>query len=216
MEKDKANSIVSILLTAPFPALREGLKALVETDGTISVVEANASPNEWGSHSLDYQVILLAPIGPVTAEWIKKISTRALQKPFLLLLSQHLVEVPDLGPAIWGALPFSAAGQEIILAIHALAQGLWIASPAVLPYLAKPTPLPTAQDDSELTEPLTDRELEVLQCLAQGYTNKESALHLGISSQTIKFHVSSIFSKMGVNNRTEAVSTGVRKGWITL
>jgi NarL family two-component system response regulator YdfI len=216
LEKDKANSIVSILLTAPFPALREGLKALVESDGTISVAEANASPNEWGSHLLDYEVILLAPIGPVTAEWIKKISTRALEKPFLLLLAQPLADVPDLGAAIWGVLPFSATGQEMIIAIHALSQGLWIASPAALPYLVKPTLLSTIQDEAELVEPLTDRELEVLQCLAQGYTNKESALHLGISSQTIKFHVSSIYSKMGVNNRTEAVSAGVRMGWITL
>ena len=215
MEKDKTNTPVSILLTAPFPALREGLKALIEADGTLSVVVTNASPNEWGSHLLDCDVILIAPIGPITINWIKNISAKALDKPFLLLLSQPLNEVPDLGRAIWGALPFSATGQEIILAIHALAQGLWIASPAILPYLIKSPQTPN-QDELNLAEPLTDRELEVLQCLAQGYTNKEAAIVLGISNQTIKFHVSSIFSKMGVTNRTEAVSVGLRNGWITL
>ncbi len=92
----------------------------------------------------------------------------------------------------------------------------WIASPAVLPDLTRPPQTKKSPEDSYQTEPLTDREMEVLQCLAQGYTNKEAALHLGISSQTIKFHVSSIFSKLGVNNRTEAVSAGVRMGWVTL
>ena len=216
MEKDKSKSPISILLTAPFPALREGLKALVESDGTITVAASNASPNEWGSHLFDCEVILLAPIGPLTAEWIKKISGKAPGKPFLLLLSQTLTDIPDLGTSIWGVLPFSATGQNIILAIHALAQGFWIASPAVLPNLVKPSQHSITHDDNNMAEPLTDREIEVLQCLAQGYTNKEAALHLGISAQTIKFHVSSIFSKMGVNNRTEAVSVGVRLGWVTL
>ncbi len=216
MEKDKENSPISILLTAPFPALREGLKALVESDGSVIVVETSASPNEWGSHLFDCEVILLAPIGPLTTDWIVKIATRTSGKPILFLFSQILSEVPDLGAAIWGALPFSATSQDIILAIHALAQGFWIASPAVLPELGKPAPPIKPQNDPYRAEPLTDREIEVLQCLAQGYTNKEAALHLGVSSQTIKFHVSSIFSKLGVNNRTEAVSAGVRQGWVTL
>ena len=216
MEKDRSDSRVSILLTAPFPALREGLKVLVESDGTINVAVSNASPNEWGSHLLDCEVILLAPVGPISTEWIKRISAKAAGKPFLLLLSQALNDVPNLDPVIWGVLPFSATGQNIILAIHALAQGLWIASPAVLPNMGKPNPFAASQDEIDGTEPLTEREVEVLQCLAQGYTNKEAAVQLGISMQTIKFHVSSIFSKLGVNNRTEAVSVGVRLGWVTL
>ncbi len=196
--------------------MREGLKALVESDGSVIVAESSASPNEWGSHLSACEVILLAPIGPLTTDWMVKIAARASGKPVLFLFSQALSEVPDLGAAIWGALPFSATSQDIILAVHALAQGFWIASPAVLPELGKPGRPIKPQDGHYQTEPLTEREIEVLQCLAQGYTNKEAALHLGVSSQTIKFHVSSIFSKLGVNNRTEAVSAGVRQGWVTL
>ncbi len=88
------------------------------------MIETSASPNEWGSHLFDCEVILLAPIGPLTTEWIKKISAGASGKPILFLLSQALFEMPDLGTAIWGALPFSATGQDIILAIHALDHGL--------------------------------------------------------------------------------------------
>jgi NarL family two-component system response regulator YdfI len=216
LEKDKGNPPVSILLTAPFPALREGLKTLVESDGSVVVTETGASPNEWGPHLFDCEVILLAPIGPLTAEWIKKITASAPGKPILLLLSQAIQDMPDLGATIWGALPFSADSQDIILAIHALAQGLWVASPAVVPNPIKPSQLAASSEVDNLVEPLTDREIEVLQCLAQGYTNKEAALQLGISSQTVKFHVSSIFSKMGANNRTEAVSKGLRLGWVTL
>jgi NarL family two-component system response regulator YdfI len=216
LERDRSDSPVAILLTAPFPALREGLKTLVESDGTVNVAASNASPDEWGSHLLDCEVILVAPIGPISAAWIKNISAKASGKPFLMLVSQALNDVPDLDTVIWGALPFSATSQDIILAIHALAQGLWIASPAVMPIPHKPTQLGASQDEINISEPLTEREVEVLQCLAQGYTNKEAAIHLGISTQTIKFHVSSIFSKLGVSNRTEAVSVGVRLGWVTL
>lgn len=216
--KDKADSPIAILLTAPFPALREGLKALVESDGSIVVAEVSASPNEWGSHLRDVEAVLLAPLGPLTAEWIEKILAKSREKPILLLVSQTLKELPDFGKSIWGVLPFSATSQDIILAIHALVQGLWIASPAVIPSLQRSRSFhPVASEDAAgPAEQLTDREIEVLQCLALGYTNKEAAVRLGISVQTIKFHVSSIFSKLGVTNRTEAVSAGVRLGWITL
>jgi len=66
------------------------------------------------------------------------------------------------------------------------------------------------------TVALTPRETEVLQLLAQGLANKQIALALGISEHTIKFHVSSIYAKLGVGNRTEAVRVGARQGLILL
>jgi len=65
-------------------------------------------------------------------------------------------------------------------------------------------------------ETLTERELEVLHLLAQGMPNKEIASKLVISERTAKFHVSSIMSKLGATNRTEAVSLAAQKGIITL
>jgi NarL family two-component system response regulator LiaR len=65
-------------------------------------------------------------------------------------------------------------------------------------------------------EPLTERELEVLNLLAQGMPNKEIAAQLVISERTAKFHVSSIMGKLGATNRTEAVSLAAQKGLITL
>jgi NarL family two-component system response regulator YdfI len=70
--------------------------------------------------------------------------------------------------------------------------------------------------DSLPAEALTPRELQVLQQMAQGSPNKIIANHLGVSEHTIKFHVTSIFKKLGVRSRTEAVVRGTQLGLILL
>jgi DNA-binding NarL/FixJ family response regulator len=65
-------------------------------------------------------------------------------------------------------------------------------------------------------EPLTPREVQVLELLAEGLPNKAIAARLHISDQTVKFHVSSISGKLGAKNRTDAVRRAVRRGLITL
>jgi two-component system nitrate/nitrite response regulator NarL len=70
--------------------------------------------------------------------------------------------------------------------------------------------------DAGVQEPLTPREVEVLQLLAEGLPNKAIAARLGISDQTVKFHVASITGKLGAANRTEAVRRAARRGLIDL
>jgi DNA-binding NarL/FixJ family response regulator len=65
-------------------------------------------------------------------------------------------------------------------------------------------------------EPLTAREREVLVLLSRGLTNREIAARLGISAHTAKFHVSSVFGKLGAGSRAEAVSQGMRDGLIPI
>jgi two-component system nitrate/nitrite response regulator NarL len=67
-----------------------------------------------------------------------------------------------------------------------------------------------------LAEPLTAREVQVLELLAEGLSNKAIAERLGISDQTVKFHVASISGKLGAANRTDIVRRAVRHGLITL
>ena len=69
---------------------------------------------------------------------------------------------------------------------------------------------------SRIDEPLTPRELDVLNLIALGMPNKAIADRLGISDQTVKFHVAAIISKLGASNRTEAVRLAVRRGLIDL
>jgi len=72
------------------------------------------------------------------------------------------------------------------------------------------------RDDRDIVEPLTPREIEVLELLAEGLPNKAIADRLKISDQTVKFHVSSISTKLGAANRTDAVRRAVRRGLIAL
>jgi DNA-binding NarL/FixJ family response regulator len=65
-------------------------------------------------------------------------------------------------------------------------------------------------------EELTPREREVLALLVQGKQNKEIAAELVIAERTVKFHISSIFGKLGASNRTEAVTTAIQQGLVEL
>ena len=67
-----------------------------------------------------------------------------------------------------------------------------------------------------LIEALTDRETQVLELLADGLSNKAIGARLGISDQTVKFHVASIAGKLGARNRTEAVRLAARRGLLSL
>lgn len=72
------------------------------------------------------------------------------------------------------------------------------------------------EEEAPLVEALTSRETEVLELLAEGLSNKGIAARLGISDQTVKFHVASIGGKLGAANRTDAVRLALRRGLIAL
>ena len=71
-------------------------------------------------------------------------------------------------------------------------------------------------DDVYDVEPLTAREIQVLELLAEGLPNKAIAARLGISDQTVKFHVAALSGTLGAANRTDAVRRAVRRGLIAL
>ena len=106
-------------------------------------------------------------------------------------------------------LPRNASAPQIRAAAMAVAAGLQI---------ARPNSSAAAENETELAfvEPLTDRELRVLNLLADGLSNPQIARFLSISRNTVKFHVSSIISKLGATSRTEAVTIGVKRGLILL
>lgn len=136
-----------------------------------------------------------------------------------IVISDELIELPipvillantadsslvslALRSGIRGVLSFDATPQEIEAAIHAVDAGLVV--------LAEP---PNGQ---ELAEPLTERELELLDLLAEGISNKLIAHRLSISEHTVKTHIASIFTKLGVSSRTEAVAQAIRRGLVML
>lgn len=75
---------------------------------------------------------------------------------------------------------------------------------------------PAGSTDEALVEPLTAREVQVLELVADGLSNKGIAARLGVSDETVKFHLGSIFGKLGASNRTDAVRQALRLGLIPL
>ena len=111
----------------------------------------------------------------------------------ILLLSEDDRSLPalrSLAPRGWGVVSPDAPPEEIGAAVAAVARGL--------------------------VESLTTREREVLELLGRGLSNKMIARGLHISEHTVKFHVSSIYTKLGASSRAEAVSLGARHGLISL
>jgi two-component system, NarL family, response regulator YdfI len=108
----------------------------------------------------------------------------------------------------------NASAGEILAAIEAAASGLAVIAPQELETLLAAAPAMAAAAPAD--SPLTARELEVLRMLAEGAANKTIAWKLDISEHTVKFHVASIFGKLGAATRTEAVAIGLRKGLVLL
>jgi DNA-binding NarL/FixJ family response regulator len=80
-------------------------------------------------------------------------------------------------------------------------------------YLVAPA---ATADDGALIEPLTMREVEVLELVADGLSNKAVAARLGLSDETVKFHLGSVFGKLGASNRTDAVRQALKRGIVAL
>lgn len=74
----------------------------------------------------------------------------------------------------------------------------------------------TFEDDEQFLTPLSSREMEILELVIQGMSNREIAYHLGISHQTVKNHMTSILGKLGVADRTQAAVYALRHGWVPL
>lgn len=118
----------------------------------------------------------------------------------------------------FAALRRDATGGEIVEAIHAVGGGLVALDRRLAGSALGVAGVAPAPDDggTEIEEPLTPREIEVLQLLAQGLPNKTIARQLHISEHTAKFHVSAIMVKLGAASRTEAVTRAARRGLLVL
>ena len=104
--------------------------------------------------------------------------------------------------------------DQLVSALRAVAAGLMVRNrstvPSAVPVRARPLP---ADDPSDA---LTPRERDILRLLGDGLANHDIAATLGLSDHTVKFHLRSIFSKLGAHSRTEAVSVAVRRGLLLL
>ncbi len=110
-------------------------------------------------------------------------------------------------------LPTAASAGAIVAAIEATVAGLIALAPAQASALVARTQV-TSRRPAQQVEPLTPRELEVLDLLARGLANRAVAARLQISTHTAKFHVGQILAKLGAVTRAQAVAIGLRDGLV--
>lgn len=197
--------MIRVQLNISSPALRAGLRALLSSDNTIRII--NDSLDEVSEADV---VITSASHASFSGSSLNTSSEfDSGSSAATLFLSDDRLNAREMMrlSRVWGILPTEASAEELAAAVHALSQGLIVGTSTLL-FESENEPLSHG--------PLTDRESEVLGLVAKGLANKQIAVVLGISEHTVKFHVSSIYSKLNVTNRTEAVREGLRGGWVAL
>lgn len=199
---------MKVFVVASSPVARAGLRAMLA--GEVEVVVEGASFEEPDLSGAD--VVLLAD-DALIPEAVHALAEDGSQG--LLLLSENggvVASLRGLELRGWGVLAPDAPPDEISAAIHAVAHGLVVLPEALAERLLGAP----ANVVDEPSEPLTTREREVLELLGRGLSNRLIAGELHISEHTVKFHISSVYAKLGVGSRAGAVSQGARRGLISL
>lgn len=207
-----------MVVIAPALAVRLGLRALLSTDQGIEVIGEAAVLLGFDALPSSADVLVIAA-GSGYAPDFQSILTGSASAGILLLVEDPLPvgwERPRLHGHAWGLLPLDSSVEELTAAVRAISEGLFVGAPALIETLLESRRQSSGDDAEPLVDPLTDREIQVLQLLAQGLANKQIAAALGISEHTVKFHVSGIYTRLGAASRTEAVRLGVRQGLIVL
>lgn len=140
----------------------------------------------------------------------------AVGAPVLALVPEEAGATDPLRAGALGVLHRESPEDAISAALHALATGQAVVDPT-LPSSPLPAVAPDAPSlGSAAAGNLTERELQVLRLVADGLANKAIAARLGITDHTVKYHLNSVLSKLGAQNRTEAVTIATRLGLIVI
>ena len=217
--------MIRVLVVADYPLARAGLAALL--GGTDDLQVVGQAPGGGDAE--------LAGLVAESAPDVVLIDLSAADERGLEGLERLLAARPGLPVAILGReasgdgpaqalaagahayLPHEASGEELAASVRAVAAGLVVLHPTAAGTVVEQLlERPRAQPAPGQGDPLTPREIEVLQALAGGLTNRAIARRLGVSENTVKFHVSSILAKLDAASRAEAVALAARRGLLLL
>ena len=197
------------------PVMRVGLESIIRSEPDFELVGSSSNAallQRVGERQPDVLLMEHESIGE------QLLQLDAVSNPAIVVLVDEIQS--DIAEAlligVQACLPFSATGAEIVATVRAVATGLVVLHPDLVEPMLKLNSGSPPMLPGEPVEPLTLRELDVLQMLALGLSNKVIASRLNISEHTVKFHLSSIFSKLNASSRTEAVTLGLRQGLILL
>ena len=213
--------MIRVMVVAASPVVRAGLSAVLTSNPQLTVV-GSASDLDALLREVQLQpdvVLLDLSSNLQQSVWEKLLSMQEQQYPSPIIALVDELDSINLEVAlrsgVRGILPDTSTESEIIAAVEAIAFNLIVLHPDAVELLFLKESM---REKVALTpmQTLTPREIEVLEMLGSGLGNKAIAKRLHISDHTVKFHVSSIFGKLGVSSRTEAVTVGVRLGLIML
>lgn len=215
---------IRVFLAEDHIVVREGLRELISREPDLEVV------GEAGDGAEAVRLVkelkpdfVLMDIAMPTLSGIE--ATRQIKDslPQTCILVLTAYDNPEFVTAVieagaTGYLLKNARGKELVNAIRSTYEGESVLHPAIaqkiFAHLATKPKLP--QERPEKAEPLSERELQVLQLGIQGMGNKQIAAALSLGPRTIQTHWRNIFNKLGVSSRTEAMVYCLKKGWVTL
>lgn len=212
---------IRVLVADDHQVVRAGLVALLDQQTGFTVVGEAGTGEEavQQARNLEPNVVLMdlqMPVmdGVVATQQIREHSSSI----EILVLTTF-----DDDAMIWGAIQAGAKGyllkdtppEDLFNAIHSVAAGKTLIPQEILLRLTEVIQK-GGPDGAEPQEHLTEREQEIVQWIAKGLSNKEIAAALFISENTVKTHISNLFEKLDVRDRTEAVTKALRLGWIRL
>jgi two-component system, NarL family, nitrate/nitrite response regulator NarL len=209
-----AGQPIRLLICANDLLVRAGLGALLATEPMVRVVGQLAPAADLAAQLTIYQPeVIVWDLGWATVEDVERLAATAEEAPPIIAL----VAGVDEGASLWtagasGILLRDITPAALVAAIGAVMHNLTVFEPSLLPVTRLQNPNPA----DVLVESLTAREMEVLQAVAQGLSNKLIARQLTISEHTVKFHLNAILGKLGAHSRTDAVVRATRAGLLRL
>lgn len=218
------STVIRIVVADDHPVVRDGLVAMLSTQPDFEVVAKVDSGEALieRARQLQPDVILtdLAMPGTDGVAAIQQIRATMPEIAFIAFTAYDTDEriVGAVQAGARGYLLKGAPREEIFRAVRTVHQGGSLLEPGVATRLLQKfnTEADSGSSSEQLPDQLTAREMEVLELLARGKTNREIGAALFITERTVKFYVSAILSKLGAGNRTEAVTIAAQRGIISL
>jgi DNA-binding NarL/FixJ family response regulator len=213
---------IRVLLADDHVILRQGTRQLLEHESDMDVVgEANdgAEAVELVRNlKPDVVIIDVAMPGMNGIEATKKIKEILPGTKILVLTGydydEYIFSLLEIGAA--GYLLKDVSGDELVDAIRAVYMGEPVLHPTVMRKLMERCKTTSPRKTENPADVLSEREMEVLKLAVSGKSNKDIAEALNISLRTVQAHMRSIFNKIGVGSRSEAIICGLKKGWFNL
>lgn len=211
---------IRVLIADDHGIVRKGIRALLATETDIVVVGEAEDGRQAVTEAerLRPDIILMDLVMPEVdgIEAIRQIKSRQLEVRILVLTSFAADDkvFPAIKAGALGYLLKDSGPEELVRAIHQVYRGESSLHPMIARRLLQELSRPADQPPSP--EPLTERELEVLQLVAQGRSNQDIADYLVISEATVRTHVSNILGKLHLASRTQAALYALRQGLASL